>query len=236
LFPLSKSLSGLGQSGVERRAPRNRFYALDALRGLAALLVVLSHWRHFFYTGLTPSSLGDQIFPLYRLLHPFYSEGHRAVDFFFCLSGFIFFLLYSKAIAAGHVRAGEFSRLRFSRLYPLHLLTLLLVAVGQGLMRHFQGSDFVYPNNDPFHFLLQLACVPAWGNFELRNTFNGPFWSVSAEIFLYGLFYLLCRLRGCRALDLFAFIGAGFVLEYTPCLDLGRGMIAFFSGGITYLL
>ena len=166
----------------------DRFNSLDALRGIAALSVVLSHWKHFFYNGTTPAhDLKDRL-PLYGLFHAFYSDGHRAVDFFFCLSGFIFFFLYAEKISAHSLGAARFSLFRFSRLYPLHLVTLIFVAAAQALMRSVQGVAFVYPNNDPYHFILQLTCTAAWWTWPHRNTFNGPFWSVSVEILLYALF------------------------------------------------
>jgi hypothetical protein len=34
-----------------------RFYALDAMRGLAALSVVFWHWPHFFFTGTSPGEI-----------------------------------------------------------------------------------------------------------------------------------------------------------------------------------
>ena len=212
----------------------NRFNSLDALRGVAALSIVFSHWNHFFDSGGTPAEILQDRLPLYSLFHILYDDGHRAVDFFFCLSGFIFYFLYAEKISAHRVSAAEFSLLRFSRLYPLHLVTLIFVAGAQSLMRSTQGAYFVYPNNDLFHFILQLTCSSAWGAWPHRNAFNGPFWSVSVEILLYALFFVVCKFGFRRAFHLGLLVGLGFVLEYTPSLDLGRGVIAFFAGGLTF--
>ena len=94
----------------------------------------LWRWQHFFFKGPLPGAFEHQELPFYNVLFLFYERGWMAVDFFFVLSGFIFFRLYSRAISAGDVGAWEFFVLRFSRLYPLHLLTLLLVAGLQWLL------------------------------------------------------------------------------------------------------
>jgi peptidoglycan/LPS O-acetylase OafA/YrhL len=67
------------------------------VRGLAALAVVVNHWKWFYFGRLAPRI---QILTLNRA-----------------------------AIETGRVSAREFAVLRFSRLYPLHLATLLIVTV-----------------------------------------------------------------------------------------------------------
>lgn len=75
-----------------------RFLALDALRGIAALWVVYFH----IYGGL----------------------GYLAVDFFLVLSGFI--LAHRYLYGAKSSTPLEFINHRIARLYPLHLYTLLM--------------------------------------------------------------------------------------------------------------
>jgi peptidoglycan/LPS O-acetylase OafA/YrhL len=67
-----------------------RLFALDALRGVAALAVVLWHWQHFFFQGAMPGSLQAEQQPLYSVFSIFYRHGGDAVALFFSLSGFIF--------------------------------------------------------------------------------------------------------------------------------------------------
>src|SRR6185436_12525906 len=107
-----------------------RMHSLDALRGIAALAVVFWHWPHFFYSGTTLAAGFDrEAQPFYEVFKIFYRHGILAVDLFFLLSGFIFFWLYAKTISARRLTPREFFVLRVSRLYPLHLVTLLLVAI-----------------------------------------------------------------------------------------------------------
>jgi peptidoglycan/LPS O-acetylase OafA/YrhL len=212
----------------------DRIHSLDALRGLAALTVVFWHWRHFFYEGTT-GSYQPQNQPFFDLLLPLYTKGWLAVDLFFALSGFIFYWLYAGRVARGTIAAREFFVLRFSRLYPLHLATLLAVAVGQYAFHHTTGSYFVYAVNDAPHFALHVLFISSWG-MERALSFNAPVWSVSVEVLLYGLFFVLCRLVPVRLPILAAISVIGFAMALHLNGALGRGIGSFFLGGCACLV
>jgi len=213
----------------------SRFYSLDALRGVAALCVVFWHWQHFFYAGTKPGHMDLARLPFARWFHLAYVRGELAVDLFFCLSGFIFYWLYAERVSRRTITGGHFAWLRFSRLYPLHLATLALVAVGQRWMMKTQGCYFVYDQNDKLHFAYNLFLVSGWG-VERGFSFNGPIWSVSVEVFLYGLFFAACRLLPVRVGVLAGLAALGLVLQHVCGLALGRGMLSFFTGGCVYFL
>jgi peptidoglycan/LPS O-acetylase OafA/YrhL len=121
----------------QRLQPPKRFYALDAFRGVAALSIVFWHWQHFFFKNGAP---GPGVRPWHGFFLLFYGYGQLAVELFFALSGFIFFWLYAQPIADRAVSARDFFRRRFSRLVPLHLVTLFLVnAWGLGYSHSFNG-------------------------------------------------------------------------------------------------
>ena len=84
----------------------------------------------------------------------------------------------------------KFFVLRFSRLYPLHIATLLLVALVQPLYFNLNGYFFVYQDNDLTHFLLQLLMASNWG-FQNALSFNGPIWSISVEVLVYFFFFVM---------------------------------------------
>src|SRR2546428_11259912 len=92
-----------------------------------------------------------------------YAKGWLAVELFFSLSGFIFFWLYSKAIAQDTVSAREFFVLRFSRLYPLHFATLLAVAGGQLAYHQVAGNFFIYAGHEAKPFRLNPLFFPSFG-------------------------------------------------------------------------
>lgn len=213
------------------QAPQ-RFFSLDAVRGLAALSVIFWHWQHFFYNGTVASEYDRAAQPFYPILFMFYNKGWIAVDFFFSLSGFIFFWLYAERVAAGQISLRNFTVLRFSRLYPLHLLALLIVLAGQRIIHARTGEFFVYPFNDLYHFFLNLLFASSWG-FERGFSFNAPTSSVSIEILIYALFFVLCIKRGARPRMLFLFVLAGLALfRFHPLL--GRGLFSFFLGGLAF--
>ena len=212
-----------------------RFYSLDALRGAAALAVIFWHWQHFF-APINPFGV-----PLQQHLQPFFSSfsflyrhGYTAVQLFFCLSGFVFFWLYIDRIANHAISFQRFSILRLSRLYPLHLATLLLVALGQLLYFAVTQQQFVYQHNDLYHFILNVFFVSAWG-FEKGFGFNAPIWSVSVEVFLYGVFFLIGRRlqRGWASVIVGLAVGCMLQRFVGP---LGVGMVFFFLGGGVYVL
>jgi len=212
----------------------NRFYSLDTLRGLAALSVVFSHWKHFFsIPGNKLPSSQQELHPLAVLFNPLYTDGYRAVDLFFCLSGFIFYWLYSEKISNRNVSLKEFVVLRFSRLYPLHFLTLLLVVAGQAFVHWKYRSFFVYFHNDLYHLGLQLLFASDWG-FEQGFSFNGPIWSVSIEVLCYAAFCAVCLLNLRRWWQLGLFVGFSYLFERIGHSSVGRGMFCFFIGGIVF--
>jgi peptidoglycan/LPS O-acetylase OafA/YrhL len=218
--------------GADSVAPvPSRFHSLDVLRGLAALAVVHTHW-YIFFAG-TEGIWRAGCEPFHGLLAPLYREGWRAVDLFFCLSGFVFCWLYAERIAAHRVGAREFAVLRFSRLYPLHLATLLFVAAAQSVFLWRTGAFFAVPLNDAYHFVLNLLFLSGLG-FEKGGSFNGPVWSVSVECFLYLVFYVACRLGWRRWWHFAFFVLAGVGLEFTRFAAVGRGLTGFFIGAIVF--
>src|SRR5437868_4606230 len=111
---------------------RKRLTSLDALRGIAALAVVVWHWQHFFAIGGGwQRGWTRDMQPFFAVLKPLYLQGWAAVDLFFVLSGFVFFWLYGDTVRTREIGTGRFAWLRASRLYPLHLAMLLAVAVMQ---------------------------------------------------------------------------------------------------------
>ena len=224
--------AGSGTAAV----PPSRLYSLDALRGIAALSVVFWHWQHFFFRDGVVVPFDRSTQPFYRVLFLLYESGWIAVDLFFSLSGFVFFWLYASEVHDHRVGAWRFSVLRFSRLYPLHAVTLLLVIIGLAVFHHAGLTAFTYPANDARHFVLQLFLASNWG-IERSPSFNAPVWSVSVEVLLYGIFYLVCR-HVHRTLGAVAtLIALGFWLSCFTQFGLqGRGVFSFFLGGLSFVI
>lgn len=214
------------------------FFSLDAIRGFAALIVVLCHWQFYFYTDQTLQTkpLEELGLPLFPFLSIFYHHAFFAVDLFFLLSGFIFFWFYADKIADRKTPFGNFMCYRITRLYPVHLITLIAIALIQYVMFSMNGHTFIIQNNDTYHFLLNFLVIHSWG-FEKTpalNGFNGPSWSVSVELLLYLLFFLIAWRKLHRNKGLIvAMIVAGAVIQYIYSM-IGQGIYSFFLGGLTY--
>jgi peptidoglycan/LPS O-acetylase OafA/YrhL len=150
--------------------PAARFSSLDGLRGLAAMAVMAYHVDHDWMPG-----------------------GHLAVDFFFCLSGFVIALNYQNRMRDGAIGVVRFMALRLARLYPMVLAGALLAI----WLLH---ADYRI-----------LALVPsAWGAALFPG--NPPYWSLLAELVVSLAFaVLLVRLDWRWLLAVCVLAGAGLV-------------------------
>lgn len=178
-------------------ASDHKLPGLEVVRFASALSVLVWHYPHFFYVGGAPANLVRTDLPLHGLLHLFYEHGFYGVQVFWCISGFIFTWKYRAAIADRLVSPKDFFVRRLSRLYPLHLATLLAVAALQPLYAARQGAYFVYQHNGLSDFVAQLFMASGWG-LSPGESFNAPIWSISVEVLVYALFFAILR-RGGRS-------------------------------------
>jgi peptidoglycan/LPS O-acetylase OafA/YrhL len=163
------------------------FFWIDILRGLAATAVLVWHYQHFY---MLPSGKylwtdhSDQ--PFFVNINFLYTHGFLAVHLFWVISGFVFASIY--ATRPEILNAFEFANNRISRLYPLHFITLIIVAILQIISYSILGHYQIYPFNDLYHFALNLFFASSWG-FEHGYSFNAPIWSVSVEVLIYAVFF-----------------------------------------------
>lgn len=155
------------------------------------------------------------------------------MNIFWCISGFIFFWKYQDSIADHQISPRKFFILRFSRLYPLHIATLLLTLALQSALFAKNQQFFVYRFNDAYHFTLQLFFASNWG-FEHGYSFNGPIWSISVEVLVYMIFFATLRyigrpvLIGCLAITI---AGVAKIMRFdSPIFDC---VGFFYIGGMT---
>jgi peptidoglycan/LPS O-acetylase OafA/YrhL len=177
----------------------NKLIGLEIIRFVSAIAVLFYHYRHFAFVSDRSVGLVKEQLPFYPFFSLFYDKGFMGVQVFWCISGFIFFWKYRDTIADRLVGARKFFVLRFSRLYPLHFATLLLVAALQWVHVSQHGFSYVYQNNDAPHFLLQLFMASNWHGTEKGSSFNGPIWSISIEVLVYLFFFVMLRFAGRSA-------------------------------------
>ena len=70
------------------------FYGIEILRFISALAILIWHYQHFYFLGDQDLITENQ--PFYNLFKLFYIYGFQGVNFFWCISGFIFFWKYAK--------------------------------------------------------------------------------------------------------------------------------------------
>ena len=147
---------------------------LESLRGIAALSVVIFHFN-----------IGS------HFNNSFTESGWLMVDFFFVLSGFVIYLSYKDRLTDLRSLV-EYQKRRFWRLYPLHLVMLIVfLSIEFAKYVAFVGFGLV-PNNPAFSinnltsFLANLLLVHNWVLSGL--TYNYPSWSISSEFYTYLIF------------------------------------------------
>jgi len=149
----------------------------------------------------------------------------------------VFFIKYAHPIAERRVTAWQFFVLRFSRLYPLHFATLLLVAALQWSLIRQIGHAVIYEANDLPHFFVNLLLIQNWSFSSLTSdsSFNAPSWSLSIEAFLYIVFFMLFVI--CRYVkpSVFYFLAIAVIgicfKEENAESGIARGLWCFFMGG-----
>lgn len=178
-----------GRAVAARQLP-----SLTGMRWAAAFLVFAYHVGNFGYFG---GGAG-------RILGWAFGPGFTGVSFFFVLSGFV--LVWS---AREGERARDFWRRRIARVYPVHLVTALIVLV---------LAVSVVPGlrpTGPAEAIANLLLVSAW-NGRWWQALNPVSWSLACEAFFYACFPALLGVlrrfgpRGLAALGVAA--GATVVL------------------------
>ena len=167
----------------DRLKTKSHFDILDGLRGLAAVAVVIFHFME--WVCATP----DQ---------NFIGHGFLAVDFFFCLSGFVIGYAYDDRIREMGVM--EFLVSRLIRLHPLIIFGSILGLLAF-LFDPFGGHPELYSiGKITLLFVSSILLIPfpvmqerAFNLFGL----NAPAWSLFWE-YVASIFYVLIlyRIRG----------------------------------------
>jgi peptidoglycan/LPS O-acetylase OafA/YrhL len=151
---------------VETRKPE-RLNALTGLRCFAAINIVLFHFSDPKWFGW---------------FAPVVNAGYASVSFFILLSGFVLAYNYAGRARGGQLDRVRFWKARFTRLYPIYLLSLLMswrmIAPERAI--HSPGMFWTGMVLTP---LLLQGWVPTLATF-----LNTPAWTMSAESFYYALF------------------------------------------------
>jgi peptidoglycan/LPS O-acetylase OafA/YrhL len=138
-------------------APLN---ALTGLRCFAAINIVFFHFSNPQWFGF---------------LAPVVNSGFISVSYFILLSGFVLAYNYSERARSGELDRRRFYEARFTRIYPIYLLGLLL-SLGQLKAEYPTHTHAMFWTGLVLTPLLLQGFVPAVALF-----LNTPAWTMSAE-------------------------------------------------------
>lgn len=206
-----------------------RYDFLDGLRGVAAIVVVIYHCY--------ACSGKEQLFPF----------GSLAVDFFFCLSGFVVCHAYSMRLGTT-MSFKEFCIARLLRLYPMILLGVILGSIWMFTRVYKQNSDVIlgFLLSIPTNLLLLPSPFFTQGH-KIAWPLNSPLWSLTFEIFanlLWAKFFFNLSLKklfivtaifGGLLLTSIAMNGfeVGYLIDQIH-LGIARVLFPFFAGVAVY--
>ncbi|MGQ9367011.1 acyltransferase family protein [Azospirillum sp. ST 5-10] len=160
--------------------------SLTPVRGIAALWVVLYHYSFQYFPNLHPEAYTHLV-----------EKGYLAVDLFFMLSGFVMTHVYRGSFGRGTVGGyRDFLKARIARLYPLHLVVLVLfvaTALGSRAMEYAATGSFeMIPLEGSRSLGALLANLFMLQGLDAGSlSWNYPAWSISLEFMAYLVFPFL---------------------------------------------
>jgi peptidoglycan/LPS O-acetylase OafA/YrhL len=162
-----------------------RLNALTGLRCFAAINILFFHFSNpqwFNFRFFVPIPFSPQPYSFQILLAPVVNAGYVSVSYFILLSGFVLGYNYSARARAGELDAVRFYQARFTRLYPIYFLSLLLAwwMLPREYAAHTHGMFWTGVVLTP---ILLQGWIPSIATF-----LNTPAWTMSAETFYYLLF------------------------------------------------
>jgi len=212
---------------VETRKPAP-LKALTGLRCFAAVNIVLFHFSNplwFNFNFAVPSPFSQSPFVVRILLAPVVNAGFISVSYFILLSGFVLGYNYNERARNGELDRKRFWEARFTRIYPIYLLSLLL-SLGTLTKEYQTHTHAMFWTGVVLTPLLLQGWIPAVATF-----LNTPAWTMSAEAFYYLIFPWLARSKKPeRMTPYLAKMGGVWMLGLVP----GALYIAFNPDGIAH--
>ncbi|WP_295632386.1 acyltransferase [Novosphingobium sp.] len=169
-----------------KRASR-RIPELDALRGFVALVVVAHHLFVIFH-GACIAYLPA---PAYRLLDFVQARNKLAVLTFFVLSGYAIGLATRNNPPVTRAAISAYAFRRVARIVPLYAFSLAWAAA-LGLIYGYNGPAFALRTLLGNAVFLQTSLEAKGYWFEPFGR-NGPYWSLSYEVFFYCILPVVLR-------------------------------------------
>lgn len=152
--------------------PKKRIDELDALRGIAAFVVVLYHYTFRFEELFHKGNITD---------HVNFAYGHYGVELFFAISGFVIFMSIEKID-----NPLKFLYKRFVRLYPTFWIGMIFSFFCISIF----GPEILRVNFS--EFLINFTMLPDFFNV---TPVDGVYWTLKIEMVFYFLIFLVLILK-----------------------------------------
>lgn len=199
---------------------KEHFEILDGLRGIAALAIVIFHFMEWVFPNPDDNFIG---------------HGFLAVDFFFCLSGFVIGYAYDDRI--DRIGMKQFFMRRLIRLHPLVILGSVLGLLGF-LFDPFSSTIAYNLGKLALLFVCSIFLIPLpimEERFFNLFPFNAPawslFWEYAANIFYAYILYRIAR-RYLVIFTILAAVGICMVSYHAGNLLGGWSKDNFLDGGV----
>ncbi|MDB5157647.1 MAG: hypothetical protein JWR50_2354 [Mucilaginibacter sp.] len=164
---------------VNSKFKNPRFFALDYLRGLAALSVVIFHYTYGYDNGL--HKLSNNKFYL--------TYGNLGVQLFFIISGFVISMTLERTKTSL-----DFFVSRFSRLYPAYWGGMFLTIIFVSLF----ANPFEYDKVTLKQILINITMLQHWVKVK---DIDAVYWTLSVELTFYFLMWLLFYLKKLKYIE-----------------------------------
>jgi peptidoglycan/LPS O-acetylase OafA/YrhL len=220
----------------QRNAYRSDWWepSLDGLRAVACLLVVLHHAYAPWFAGMALANVG--------------------VALFFCLSGFLIFVIASREYQrTGTLSLRRFYRRRILRIWPLYFVVVAASLavnlapdrlVDPGAFRHLSTTEYIFGYGYVFFFFLSnlfLAFNFVGDHHWFAPDFLVVTWSIAVEEQFYAVFpFVFVRVMRPgfpKALFVVGAMVAGLVARFAFVnlpIDLGAALVIPSNAGLYY--
>ena len=179
------------------KSDNNRLHSIDALRGLAAITIVLYHARSMLWIGVKEAwqkyglSLNINAWLGY-LTVPLYFGGFAAIGLFFILSGYCIHRQGALKLSRNPnapFNFKQFALRRLWRIYPTYIAALFITAVIDAYLNTYHPTQTTGQDNSVFGFFMSLLSLqglaaPTFGS-------NAVFWTLALELHFYVVYPLL---------------------------------------------
>ncbi len=204
-----------------------RYLELDALRGIAALAVVLFHYTRYFKDIGTYNQ---------TTFLNWFRHGDLGVHLFFIISGFVIFMSLEKS-----ARPKDFIVARFSKLYPTYWACVILTFIVINI------TPFWTEKASFFDMLVNLTMFQHW--FMVKDI-DGVYWTLAIELCFYTFILIIFSFKKLKEIESFGILWLAIMvivyylminnlapkINFYYWIPLLKNGTLFFAGIVFYLI